>query len=93
MALMETVFVRDYPEEKLADEYKKLATSVMAQVGDDSQRLASETQVLLNEKKELGKAIARALRLASDVPEVGIPMLGLLERTGRESDGNHMFRK
>jgi tetratricopeptide (TPR) repeat protein len=90
MALMETVFVRDYPEEKLADEYKKLATSVMAQVGDDSQRLASETQVLLNEKKELGKAIARALRLASDVPEVGIPMLGLLERTGRESDGNHV---
>jgi tetratricopeptide (TPR) repeat protein len=89
MALMETVFVRDYPEEKLADEYKKLATSVMAQVGDDSQRLAAETQVLWNQKRELGKAIAAALRLASDVPEVGIPMLGMLELTGRESDGSH----
>jgi cytochrome c-type biogenesis protein CcmH/NrfG len=90
MALMETVFVRDYPEEKLASEYKKLATSVMAQVGDDPQRLAAEIRVLWNEKKDLGKAIARALRLASDVPELGITMLTLLERTGRESDGNHV---
>jgi MinD-like ATPase involved in chromosome partitioning or flagellar assembly/Flp pilus assembly protein TadD len=89
MALMETVFVRDYPEEKLADEYKKLATSVMAQVGDDSQRLASEAQVLWYEKKDFGKAVACALRLASDVPELGVTLLGLLERAGRESDGKH----
>jgi hypothetical protein len=90
MALMETVFVRDYPEESLAAEYKKLATSVMAQVGDDSQRLVSETMALWNEKKDLPKAAACALRLASDVPDLGVTMLRLLELTDRESDGNHV---
>ena len=90
MALMETVFVRDYPEERLADEYKKLATSVTAQVGDDPQRLATEVRELWYEKKDLAEAITCALRLASDVPELGVTMLGLLERAGRESDGNHV---
>jgi hypothetical protein len=87
MALMETVFVRDYPEEMLADEYKKLATSVMAQVGDDPQGLASEVGALLG-KKDLAKAIACVLRLASDPPELlGVALLALLRQAGRESDG------
>jgi Tfp pilus assembly protein PilF len=90
MALMETVFVRDYPEENLAGEYKKLATSVMAQVGDDQPRLTAETMVLLGERKDLAKAIACALRLASDVPELGVTALGLLGQVGQESDGNHV---
>jgi tetratricopeptide (TPR) repeat protein len=91
MALMETVFVRDYPEENLAGEYKKLATSVMAQVGDDSQRLASEAPALWYKKKDLAKAVACALRLASDAPELGVAMLGLLESAGREPDGNRVL--
>ena len=90
MALMETVFVRDYPEESLAGEYKRLATSVMAQVRDDPQRLASEITALLG-KKDVAKAIACALRVASDVPELGVgTVLGLLGRSGQQSDGNYV---
>ena len=90
MALMETVYVRDYREEYLAGEYKKLATSLMAQVGDDPQRLAAELGVQWNEQKDLAGAIIRALRVASDVPELGVTLLGLLERAYQESDGNHV---
>jgi tetratricopeptide (TPR) repeat protein len=86
MALMETAFVRDYPEEYLAGEYKKLATSVMAQVGDDSRRLAAEATALWG-KKDLAKAIPCALRLASDDPHVGAAVLGFLEQPGLGSDG------
>jgi len=88
MALMETVFVRDYMEENLAAEYKKLATSVMAQVGDDPVRLTAEVVALL--KEDPAKAIARAMRLASDVPEAGVVMLQLFELIGQKSDGNHV---
>jgi cytochrome c-type biogenesis protein CcmH/NrfG/MinD-like ATPase involved in chromosome partitioning or flagellar assembly len=85
MALMESVFVRDYPEEYLAQEYKGLATRVMAQVNDDPQGLVFEAGVLWNEKKEPAKAIARALRLASHVPELGAPLLGLFSQRSPES--------
>ena len=87
MALMETVFVRDYPEERLAGEYEKLATNLMAQVGDDAQRLAAESGVLWNEKKDLAGAIACALRVASQVPELGVTLLGTLGRPFQEFDG------
>jgi tetratricopeptide (TPR) repeat protein len=90
MALMETVFVRDYTEENLADEYKRLATSVMAQVGDDPLRLAAGSRVLWNDKKDLPGAINRVLRLAAHIPELGVTLLGLLEPAGRESDGSHI---
>src|ERR1022692_3178741 len=85
MALMESVFVRDYPEEYLALEYKGLATRVMAQVNDDPQRLMSEAGVLWNEKKEPANAIARALRLASHDPELGASLLGLFSQHSPES--------
>jgi MinD-like ATPase involved in chromosome partitioning or flagellar assembly len=87
MALMETVFVRDYPEERLAGEYEKLATNLMAQVGDDAQRLAAESGVLWNEKKDLAGAIACALRVASQAPELGVALLGTLGRPFQEFDG------
>jgi tetratricopeptide (TPR) repeat protein len=90
MALMETVYVRDYPEEYLAGEYKNLATSLMAQVGDDPQRLVAKSGVPWNEKKDLAGAIACVLRVASQVPELGVTLLGLLERAGRESGGNNV---
>src|ERR1017187_5079195 len=78
MALMETVFVRDYLEENLAGEYKNLATNLMAQVGDDPQRLVAKSGVLWNEKKDLAGAIACVLRVASQVPELGVALLGQL---------------
>jgi cytochrome c-type biogenesis protein CcmH/NrfG len=85
MALMESVFVRDYPEEYLAREYARLTTDMMAQVGDDPQHLASEASVLWNEK-ELAGAIACLLRLASHEAELGVALLGQLGQAGQGSD-------
>jgi hypothetical protein len=87
MALMETVYVRDYPEEYLAGEYKNLATKLLAQVGDDAQRLTADTGVLWNEKKDLAGAIACALRVASQSSELGATLLVLLGQPGPQSDG------
>src|ERR1035441_6754119 len=92
MALMETVFVRDDPEEYLAGEYQKLATNLMAQVGDDPQRLAAKAGVLWNEKKDLSGAVTCALRLAAHVPEMGGSLLGLLGQAGLKSDGEGVPR-
>jgi MinD-like ATPase involved in chromosome partitioning or flagellar assembly/Flp pilus assembly protein TadD len=86
MALMESVFVRDYPEKYLASEYENLATDLMAQVGDDPQRLAAASRVLWDEKKDMAGAIARALRVASHLPEMGATLLGQLEQAYQESD-------
>ena len=90
MALMEAVFVRDFAEENLAGEYERLATSVMAQVGDDVPRLVAEAGVLGNEKKDLAGAIACALRVAAHIPDLGVTLLRLLGHASRESDGNHV---
>ena len=90
MALMETVFVRDYPEENLAGEYKNLATKLLSQVGDDAQRLMAESGVFWNEKKDLAGAITRALRVASQVPELGVALLGLMGRAGPKSGGKDL---
>jgi MinD-like ATPase involved in chromosome partitioning or flagellar assembly len=86
MALMESVFVRDYPEKYLAVEYENLATDLMAQVGDDPQRLAVASRVLWDEKKDMAGAIACALRVASHLPDLGATLLGLLEQAYQESD-------
>lgn len=86
MALMESVFVRDYREEPLARQYEELTTFVMAQVGDDPQHLASIAGALWNDKKDLAGAIACALRLASHEPELGLAWLGRLGDAGKESD-------
>ena len=87
MALMETVYVRDYPEEYLAGEYRNLAAKLLAQVGDDAQRLTADAGVLWNEKKDLVGAITCALRVASQAPEMGVALLGLLGQAGPKSDG------
>jgi hypothetical protein len=83
---MESVFVRDYPEEFLAHEYAGLATTLMAQVGDDPQHLALEAWSLLTEKKELAGSIACALRAASHDEKLSIPMLQQLVWFGRTSN-------
>src|ERR1022692_3312124 len=86
MALMESVFVRDYPEKYLAGEYENLATDLMAQVGDDPQRLAAASRVLWDENKDMAGAITCALRVASHLPDLGATLLGLLEQAYQESD-------
>jgi cytochrome c-type biogenesis protein CcmH/NrfG len=87
MALMETVYVRDYPEEYLAGEYRNLATKLLSQVGDDAQRLMAESGVLWNEKKDLAGAIVCALRVASQVPELGVALLRQFGQPSPKSDG------
>jgi cytochrome c-type biogenesis protein CcmH/NrfG len=90
MALMESVFVRDYQEEYLAVEYDRLATTVMAQVGDDPQHLALESSLLWNEKKEYAKAIACVLRVASHSPQVGVSLLTQLGGARPRSETDHL---
>jgi len=78
MALMETIFVRDYPEEYLASEYRRVTTHVMAQVGDDPQSLARRLQAAADEEKDLAKAIRLALPVAPVEPGLGIALLEML---------------
>ena len=75
MALLERVFVRDYPEEYLAPEYRNLTDHVMGQVRDLPAQLAAESGVLWNEKKAHAEAISSVVRLAPSQPELGIPLL------------------
>lgn len=89
MALMESVFVRDYPEEYLAGEYKRLATSLMAQVGDEPQQLASRSRAFFSDNKDLSTAISAGLRLASHFPELGISLLQMLAGPSQEVPENH----
>jgi hypothetical protein len=83
MALMESVFVRDYPDEPLASEYRRLANLVLTQVRDDAQRRASDARELWKEQKALDAAtIQAALRLASHEPEIFNALIGHLEQEG-----------
>lgn len=86
MALRESVFVRDYSEEYLAVEYDRLATVLMAQVGDDPSALAARVGVLQNDKKDLGGAITWALRLTAHEPDVGVGILRVLWNATSESE-------
>lgn len=70
LALMETVFVRDYPEEYLAGDYRRLTDRVMAQVGDAPQSLSTQCTIALN-SGDIVAATKAALRVAPQVPEIG----------------------
>jgi len=83
MALMESVFVRDYLEEYLAIEYGMLATRVMALVGDDVVQMMSEAQRLVYDSRG---AIVRAMRVASAVPQLGVALLKLCAERRPEGD-------
>ena len=55
MALMETIFVRDYPDEYLALEYTKLAELVMAMIGDTSEQLNARISRLFGPRRSAEK--------------------------------------
>ena len=88
MALMESVFVRDYKEEYLSAEYERLATRIMAQVSDDPQRLAQRSQKLWAGEKRQAAAISCVLRLAPHEPGLGVALLRQLGNVARPSDAN-----
>ncbi|MGA2144376.1 MAG: hypothetical protein ABSH49_05380 [Bryobacteraceae bacterium] len=82
MALMESVFVRDYPEEYLSGEYRGLATRVMVQIADDPQRLAAQVTSALMDSGDLRSAIQPLLRLAPHEPELTLGLVGALQQAG-----------
>ena len=86
MALIESVFVRDYPEEYLAGEYLRLAGRIMAQVRDDPPNLVRRSRVLGDEKTELAAAAACLLRLASHQPDEGSALLRLFANSAKPSN-------
>ncbi|MBM4081474.1 MAG: ParA family protein, partial [Planctomycetes bacterium] len=77
MALIESIFVRDYADEYLAMEYGALADAIMAQIQDDFQHLARRSLTLWNERRA-PDAVGCVLRLTPHRPEVGIPLLSQL---------------
>jgi len=73
MALMESVFVRDYKDEYLAREYLELANAITMQVGDHPGQLAS--RIFKLEGKKPAEAALMALRLASQQADLGQSLL------------------
>jgi hypothetical protein len=71
MALIESVFVRDYPQEYLGDAYRRLTVSVMEQVGDDAVALAAKVWPL----PTVRDSVATIVRAASQVPDAGVQLL------------------
>jgi cytochrome c-type biogenesis protein CcmH/NrfG len=67
LALMETLFVRDYQEEYLAVQYRTLTDRIQALVGDDSSHLVGELNAWLTGRAneiDPAKLVATALRVA-----------------------------
>ena len=87
LALMESVFVRDYPEEYLADEYERFATNVTAR--SVTIRRAWLRRPASVERQERSGRHRWGLAIASQAPELGASLLG---RWGgrRDSDGKHI---
>ncbi len=81
MALMETIFVRDYPDEYLALEYTAMANRVMEMVGDASEqhkertwRIFGPNRSLEETKRELTELPQRLVRLALESSSVDFPI-------------------
>lgn len=84
MALMETVFVRDYPDEYLALEYATLGDRLMGMIGDTNEQLRAPIAEILRlrrpeiqdrlETLELPRRLAR-IALAGDPTDLGISLL------------------
>lgn len=85
LALIESVFVRDFPEEYLAGEYLRLAGRIMAQVRDDPPSLVRRSRVLGDERTELAAATACLFRLASQEADLGAALLGQFANSAKPS--------
>jgi len=72
MALRESVFVRDYPQEYLADEYRKLTVRVMEQVEDDAASLAATVEKMDRADRN---SVAAIVRIAPQNPETAVLLL------------------
>ena len=63
LALVETVFVRDYPDQYLASDYSTLSSAIMGQIGDDRAMLMSTVAARIESKQNLDSLSQMVLRL------------------------------
>ncbi|UCD57675.1 MAG: cobalamin biosynthesis protein CobQ, partial [Candidatus Hydrogenedentota bacterium] len=75
MALIESVFVRNFPEEYLAAEYRDLADRMMASVSDHHVQLARRSLDAWNKRDDAQEAVDAAIRLAGHDFAVGTSFL------------------
>jgi hypothetical protein len=75
MALIESIFVRDYPEEYLAQEYFVLSDRIMDQVSDSPAQLVERSHMLRRDKKAYADAIRCMVRVAPHDPQLAIPLM------------------
>jgi len=75
LGLIESIFVRDYPEEQLSFNYVRLADNLMARVQDHPSQLAFQISKLWNAEKRPLDSVECVLRLASHDPRSGLALL------------------
>ena len=95
MALMESIFVRDYPEEYLSFEYQTLVNQILASASDSSFHLADFSIKAMNEANDIASAIQYLLRLCFGDDSLGIQFLAQFHDALRDTlmDSLHMFSK
>ena len=95
MALMESIFVRDYPEEYLSFEYQTLVNQILASASDSSPHLAEASRKAFKDE-DIASAIQALLRLYFNDGNLGIQFLKQFHNTiadismhsGRRFTGN-----
>lgn len=93
LALQETIFVRDFPEEAITGVYAELTTQIMAMVGDDlaalSRRIFELTQ---KPRRNVPIAATLALRAGSQSPETGVPLMRTVAGAERDDSDLPLLR-
>jgi tetratricopeptide (TPR) repeat protein len=74
LAIMETVFVRDFPKEYITREYRGLAGDLLKLVGDHAFQLVARSFHQYKEK-ERAATVASVLRAAQQNPDLGVARL------------------
>ena len=87
MAIIESIFVRDNPDEYLSFEYEKLTDRLLAQFQDEPSQLAESSWKHLNNKK-YREAIDKALRIVVRNPGVGVTTLAAISNACGTPEGD-----
>jgi len=80
MALMESIFVRDYPEEYLSFEYRNLGNQILASASDSSPHLAEASRKAFKDE-DIASAVQALLRLYFNDGNLGIQFLKQFRNT------------
>ena len=93
MALMETIFVRDYPEEYLSLKYRNLTDRMMAQVSDDVQHLLPQETPFHEDPSKILDTLQAILRAAPLEGELALQYLGLWDNALKADDPEEFWVK